>query len=149
VGRDTTWEPLWAQLPDGGRFLVTAEAARMIGAFGGVLHCYEHTGGCRTRALHFSLTRPKRALDCALVPVADEAASAGDGELELSIGASLASTLDGATLDFGRHCGRERFLWRRLPALRTPSCTCLRSVGAPAGKRSPCLDDSGVTFRNL
>lgn len=146
---DTTWQPLWAQLPDGGRFLVTAEAAQMIGAFGGALHCYEDSGGCRTRGLHFSLTRPKRAQSCALVPVADEAAGAGDAELELSIGASLAATLDGATLDFGRHSGRERFLWRRLPALRAPSCTCLRSVGAPAGKRSPCLDDSRVTFRDL
>ncbi|WP_417365818.1 peptidase [Glutamicibacter arilaitensis] len=143
------WKPLRAQLPGGGHFLVTAAAVQMISAFGGELHCYEDAGGCRKRGLHFSLTRPKRALPCTLAPADEGFDDAGLPDLDLSISASIETLLADAELDFARHTGRERFLWRKLPALRTPSCTCLRSVGAPAGKRSLCLDDTGVTFRDL
>lgn len=144
----TGWPPLLARIPGHGRFVVTADAAEMIGAFGGVLHCYEGPGGCRKRGLYFSRTSAKKALDCALE--AGGGAEAGRAaELRLSVSAALAGLVDGATLDFRAHTGRQRFVWSSIPALRTPPCTCLRSVGAPAGRRSPCLDDRNLTFDDL
>jgi hypothetical protein len=61
----------------------------------------------------------------------------------------LAARLDGAVLDFGRHNRMQRFVWAALPAVKGPQCTCLRSMGKPAGKRSPCLDDAGVGITDL
>jgi hypothetical protein len=43
----------------------------------------------------------------------------------------------------------QRFVWAALPAVKGPQCTCLRSMGKPAGKRSPCLDDAGVGITDL
>jgi hypothetical protein len=146
------WRPLRAEIPGGGHFLLTADAVEMISAFGGTLHCYDGPGGCRRRGLLFSRTRPGKALRCHVV--------AGDGSgpeltdpdgqpLSVSVAAALADVVDGATLDFGSYTGRQRFAWTRLPALRTPPCTCLRSIGTPAGKRAPCLDENNVTFSDL
>jgi hypothetical protein len=146
------WLPLRAEIPGGGHFLLTADAVEMISAFGGTLHCYDGPGGCRKRGLLFSRTRPGKALRCRVV--------AGDGSephptgpdgwpISISVSAALVDVVDGATLDFGSCTGRQRFAWTRLPALRTPSCTCRRSIGTPAGKRAPCLDENDVTFSDL
>lgn len=147
-----TRRPLRAEIPGGGQFLLTADAVEMISAFGGAQHCYDGPGGCRRSGLHFSRTQPKKALHCHLV--------AGDGARSdlidpdgqpVSVGVStvLAKVLNGATLDFGSCTGRQRLAWTRIPALRTPSCTCPRSIGAPAGQRSPCLDEENVAFNDL
>lgn len=144
-----------AVIPGQGRFVITAAAAEMLNAFGGRLHCYEGAGGCRKRGLYFSRTEPKKVLRCVLSPrgpvpeAAGPFSTEGIEQLELSVSHELAPLLDGATLDFGTYTGRQRFVWVRLPRLKTPSCTCLRSIGQPAGKRSPCLDDLGVVFRDL
>ena len=147
-----TWLPLRAEIPGGGHFLLTADAVEMISAFGGTLHCYDGPGGCRKSGLHFSRTRPKKALHCHLVAEdesgADLTEPAGQ-PVSLSVSTALAQVLHGATLDFGSYTGRQRFVWAYIPALKTPSCTCRRSIGAPAGKRSPCLDEDNVTFNDL
>lgn len=73
----------------------------------------------------------------------------GEPPMSVSVSAALADVVDGATLDFGSSTNRQRFDWTRIPALRTPSCTCLRSIGAPAGKHSPCLDENNATSGGL
>ncbi len=69
--------------------------------------------------------------------------------LEVSVSHDLASKLDGAVLDFGLHNKMQRFVWLFLPAVKGPRCTCLRSAGVPAGKRSPCLDDERIGLTDL
>lgn len=99
---------------------------------------------------------PGSASRCPLVPrpvqagCSQKMGRASEGQpVSISVSTALAKMLRGATLDFGPCTGRQRFAWTRIPALRTPSCTCLRSSGAPAGERSPCLDENNVTFNDL
>jgi Fe-S cluster assembly iron-binding protein IscA len=148
--------PVSAVTPSGARFLLTADALEMIQVFGGTLHCYRGVGGCRKQGLYFSRTRPKKALDCRLLPADPDSdqGSAAPGarerqEIAVSVSADLASALDGAVLDFGNYNGVQRFVWTTLPGVKGPSCTCLRSVGPPAGKRSPCLDDRRIGLTDL
>lgn len=148
----TTWQPLRARIPGRGQFVVTADAVEMISAFGGTLHCYDGSGGCRKKGLYFSRAQSKKALRCRLSPLEAPGSDPSDPEehpVDISVSASVAEILDGATLDFGSYTGRQRFAWTRTPALKTPPCTCLRSVGAPAGKRSPCLDEKNIAFSDL
>ncbi|MDQ0754512.1 peptidase [Arthrobacter sp. B3I4] len=157
---DTVSAPgLLADIPGHGSFTVTAEAAAMIGVFGGALHCYQGPGGCRRQGLYFSRTEPKKYLGCSLTAetsTPDGSSRAGEevcredrSGITVSVSHELAGKLDGAVLDFGLYNKMRRFVWLTLPAIKTPSCTCLRSVGTPAGKRSPCLDDRGVGLSDL
>lgn len=148
--------PVSAVTPSGARFFLTADALEMIQVFGGTLHCYRGAGGCRKQGLHFSRTRPKKALGCRLLPEhpdGDQGRSAlGAGErqdIAVSVSADLAPALDRAVLDFGNYNSVQRFVWTTLPGIKGPSCTCLRSVGPPAGKRSPCLDDRRIGLTDL
>lgn len=149
-------QDLPARIPGHGSFTVTADAAVMIGVFGGILYCYLGSGGCRKQGLYFSRTEPKKPLRCQLISPSE----AGNGiphdgngpafeEFAVSISTELASKLDGAILDFGVYNKMERLLWLALPAIKGPACTCRRSNGPSAGKRSPCLDDQGVGLRDL
>ncbi|WP_019482578.1 hypothetical protein [Arthrobacter sp. TB 23] len=61
--------------------------------------------------------------------------------IQLSISNDLAPKIGGALLDFGEYNNVHRFIWLTLPAVKGPQCTCRRSFGPSAGKRSPCLDD--------
>ena len=131
-----------ASIPGHGRFFVTDAALEMIGVFGGTLHCYLADGGCRKQGLYFSRTLPRKPLRCQLEP-------AGEDAVELSVSADLAPRLNGAVLDFGLYNKMQRFVWTSLPGTKGPQCTCLRSTGAPAGKRSPCLDDQGMGLIDL
>lgn len=131
-------------IPGHGRFTVTAEALRMIGALGGSLHCYQGAGGCRLQGLHFSRTRPKKFLTGILESIAETTPT-----VTITISHDLADRLDGALLDFGNYNRMQRFVWRVIPAVKGPRCSCLRSMGKPAGKRSPCLDDARVGLRDL
>lgn len=133
-----------ATVPGHARFTVTAEALEMIAAFGGDLHCYQGTGGCRAQGLYFSRTRPKKFLVAALESAVD--ATAG---VTITVSHELAGRLDGAVLDFGKYNRMQRFVWTALPSVKGPQCTCLRSMGKPAGKRAPCLDDIGVGITDL
>jgi Fe-S cluster assembly iron-binding protein IscA len=138
-----------ADVPGHGRFFLTAAALEMIGVFGGTLHCYLGSGGCRKQGLYFSRTLPRKTLRCELRPgTADHSAVEADG-LEISVSHDLAPKLDGAVLDFGLYNKMQRFIWTSLPAVKGPPCTCLRSMGVPAGKRSPCLDDAGTGLTDL
>lgn len=65
-------------------------------------------------------------------------------EILLSVSPDLAPKLDGAVLHFGKYNQMQRFIWLSMPAVKGHPCVCRRSIGAPAGKRSPCLDDPGV-----
>ncbi|ABK05901.1 hypothetical protein Arth_4261 (plasmid) [Arthrobacter sp. FB24] len=145
--------PVSAVTPSGARFLLTADALEMILVFGGTLHCYRGAGGCRKQGLYFSRTRPKKALDCRLLPEhsdGDQGTGATERQdIAVSVSADLAPALDGAVLDFGNYNGIQRFVWTTLPGVKGPSCTCLRSVGPPAGKRSPCLDDRRIGLTDL
>ena len=123
-------------IPGHGRFTVTAEALRMIDALGGSLHCYQGAGGCRVQGLHFSRTRPKKFLAGVVEPTADPTPA-----VTITISYDLADRIEGAVLDFGNYHRVQRFVWTTMPAVKGPRCTCLRSMGKPAGKRSPCLDD--------
>lgn len=148
-----------ASIPGHGSFTLTAEAAAMIGIFGGTLHCYQGIRGCRKQGLYFSRTEPKKYLQCTFpenratrhgrpwVPGEDRGDETTD--ITISVSHELAGKLDGAVLDFGMHNKMLRFAWLSLPAVKTPSCTCLRSVGPPSGPRSPCLDDRGVGLTDL
>jgi hypothetical protein len=145
-----------ASIPGQGSFTVTAEAAAMIGVFGGTLHCYQGAGGCRRQGLYFSRTQPKKYLRCTFpgnaatghgTPGEDRRDETSD--ITISVSHDLAGKLDGAVLDFGMYDKMHRFVWAALPAVKTPSCTCLRSVGPPSGRRSPCLDDRGVGLSDL
>ena len=129
-------------VPGHGRFFLTGAAAEMIGVFGGTLHCYQGSGGCRKQGLYFSRTLPRKPLRCELPPIE------GEG-LDISVSHDLAPKLDGAVLDFGLYNKMQRFVWASLPAVKGPQCTCLRSTGTPAGKRSPCLDDAGTGLTDL
>jgi hypothetical protein len=150
---------LQARIPGHGSFTVTAEAAFMIRAFGGALHCYQGPGGCRKQGLYFSRTEPKKHLRCTLThPGSQEAdgtgaapAASGDRqeEITLSVSHELAPKLDGAILDFGSRDGTQRFAWLTLPSVKGPSCTCLRSIGPAAGKHAPCLDEKGIGLTDL
>jgi hypothetical protein len=149
-----------ARIPGHGSFTLTRNAAAMIGVFGGLLHCYRGNGGCRKQGLFFSRTEPKKALRCLLSTPSQEGSnpekesrgqsdSFGDEGIIVSVSHELAPKLDGAILDFGSYNKMERFVWLTMPAVKGPACTCLRSIGAPAGKRSPCLDDQGIGLRDL
>lgn len=61
----------------------------------------------------------------------------------------LAPKLDGAVLNFGQYNKIQRFVWLTIPAIKGPACTCLRSIGPSAGKRSPCLDDQRIGLTDL
>lgn len=157
----TAAEAYRVSIPGHGSFTVTAEAAAMIEVFGGVLHCYQGSGGCRKQGLYFSRTEPKKLLRCRVGPPETGAAGARaaqsrgaqdlSGEMDVSISVSheLAPKLGGAVLDFGNHNKMQRFLWQAMPAVKGPACTCRRSMGSPAGKRSPCLDDRGLGLSDL
>jgi hypothetical protein len=155
AGRDVL-----ARIPGYGSFAVTSEAAAMIRIFGGLLHCYQGHGGCRKQGLYFSRTEPKKALRCVLEGPGEEESPGkrgsrgqgdrvGDDAIVISVSHELAPKLHGAALDFGSYNKMERFVWLTMPAVKGPACTCLRSIGAPAGKRSPCLDDQGLGLRDL
>jgi len=136
-----------AGIPGHGEFALTEAALEMITVFGGVLHCYAGQGGCRKQGLYFSRTQPRKLLKCSLRPVA-AGVDPGPG-LNMSVSHDLAPRLDGAVLDFGTYNKMQRFVWLSLPAVKGPSCTCLRSMGGPAGTRSPCLDDAGIGLTDL
>ena len=128
----------------------------MIDVFGGVLHCYQGNGGCRKQGLYFSRTEPKKLLRCLLNDPERNGWDTGDGrdlptgeEMLISISHELAPKLDGAVLDFGQYNKIQRFVWLTLPAVKGPACTCLRSIGPSAGKRSPCLDDQRIGLTDL
>jgi hypothetical protein len=131
-------------VPGRARFTITAEALKMITIFGGYLHCFQATGGCRSQGLYFSRTRPKKFLACTLQPGAETTQA-----VTITVSHELATRLDGAILDFGKYNRMERFVWTSLPSVKGPQCTCLRSMGKPSGKRAPCLDDAGVGITDL
>ena len=135
-----------AGVPGHGRFFLTNEAVEMVGVFGGALHCYTGPGGCRKQGLFFSRRLPRKLLRCELRSGgADQSVLGAMGSgLEISVSHDLAPKLDGAVLNFGLYNKMQRFVWLSLPAVKGPQCTCLRSTGIPAGKRSPCLDDKGI-----
>jgi len=140
-----------AEIPGHGRFILTDAAVEMIKVFGGALHCYLGPGGCRKQGLYFSRTLPRKPLRCELRSARADQNTSGrtEPELELSVSHDLAPKLDGAILDFGLYNKMQRFAWLSLPAVKGPQCTCLRSTGVPAGKRSPCLDDAGIGLTDL
>lgn len=154
-------EVLQASIPGHGSFTITADAAAMIEVFGGLLHCYQGNGGCRKQGLYFSRTEPKKPLRCPVgLPDTGEPDSRaaenrggpdrlGEAEITISVSHELAPKLDGAVLDFGNHNKMQRFVWQSMPAVKGPACTCLRSMGPPAGKRSPCLDDRGLGLTDV
>ncbi|OIH85338.1 peptidase [Arthrobacter sp. UCD-GKA] len=151
-----TGQVLSASVPGHGNFVVTWEALTMIVAFGGLLHCYQGTGGCRGQGLYFSLSEPKKFVRCLLSGPGwsgsdslDVGNRTGGEEILLSVSRDLAPKLDGAVLDFGSFNKMQRFVWRTMPAVKGPACTCRRSVGTPAGKRSLCLDDKGLGLTDL
>lgn len=131
-------------VPGRARFSVTAEALEMISAFGGSLHCYQGTGGCRAQGLYFSRIRPKKFLECTI-----ESAAGTGHTLTITVSHELAGKLEGAVLDFGNYNRMQRFVWTDLPAVKGPQCTCLRTMGKPAGRRATCLDDAGVGITDL
>jgi hypothetical protein len=140
-----------AVIPGHGRFFITDPALEMIEVFGRTLHCYVGAGGCRKQGLYFSRTLPRKPLRCELRRgTANHGVARVDAlDLELSVSHDLAPKLDGAVLDFGLYNKMQRFVWASLPAVKGPQCTCLRSTGTPAGKRSPCLDDAGTGLTDL
>lgn len=147
---------LLASIPGYGTFTVTGKAMGMIEVFGGLLHCYQGSGGCRRQGLHFSRTEPKKPLRCLLSgPGRTGSVSRNGGnrtddeEIVISVSHELAPKLDGAVLDFGSYNKMQRFLWLVMPAVKGPACTCLRSIGPSAGKHSFCLDDQGLGLSDL
>lgn len=153
---ETARESIEARVPGQGSFIVTGGAARIIEVFGGLLHCYQGAGGCRKQGLYFSRTEPRKYLRCELAAASSpEDAGAGGTDqagwenVAISVSHELAPKLDGAVLDFGTYNKMQRFVWLAMPAVKGPSCACLRSLGAPAGKRSPCLDDQGLGLADL
>jgi hypothetical protein len=140
-----------ARIPGHGSFTVTAEAAMMIEDFGGSLHCYQGSGGCRKQGLFFSRTEPKKYLRCLLTdlpgpgPGTDTTIGQDDTqEIIISVSRDLAPKLDGAVLHFGNYNKMQRFIWLSMPAITGHPCVCRRSIGTPTEKRSPCLDDPGI-----
>jgi Fe-S cluster assembly iron-binding protein IscA len=145
-----TPDDLHGWIPGHGSFTLTGEAVTMIEVFGGLLHCYQGNGGCRKQGLYFSRTEPKKPLRCLLTVPGDNGTNRRDEEgITVSVSHELAPKLDGAILDFGNYNKMQRFVWLSMPAVKGPACTCLRSFGAPAGKRSPCLDDQGLGLTDL
>jgi hypothetical protein len=144
---------LTASVPGHGSFTVSGEAVAMIAVFGGMLHCYQTEGGCRRQGLYFSRSEPKKFLRCLINDPDKESRQgreAADGEeIVISVSRELASKLDGAVLDFGSYNKMQRFVWLDIPGIKGPACTCRRSIGPPAGKRSPCLDDRGIGLSDL
>jgi len=145
-----------ARIPGHGSFTVTGEALAMVGVFGGTLHCYVAGGGCRKQGLYFSRTEPKKPLHCSLSSPGGKGRDARDDldwsereEIVISISHELAPKLDGAILDFGTYNKMQRFVWLAMPSVKGPACTCLRSIGPAAGKRSSCLDDQGVGLSDI
>jgi hypothetical protein len=140
-----------ADIPGHGRFFLTTVAVEMVAIFGGALHCYSGPGGCRKQGLYFSRTQPRKALRCTLqdAETGQNTPSADTGTIEISVSHDLAPKLDGAVLDFGLYNKMQRFVWLSLPSVKGPQCTCLRSTGVPAGRRSPCLDDKGLGLTDL
>ncbi|QCB96806.1 peptidase [Arthrobacter sp. PAMC25564] len=157
----TVAEALRVSIPGHGSFTVTADAAAMIEVFGGRLHCYQGSGGCRKQGLYFSRAEPKKPLRCRVeLPDTGETGARaaenrggrdrlGETEIILSVSHELAPKLGGAVLDFGNHNKMQRFVWLAMPAVKGPACTCRRSMGPPAGKRSPCLDDRGIGLSDV
>ncbi len=151
----TTGEGLTLGIVGHGSFIVTREALTMITVFGGRLHCYQADGGCRKQGLYFSRTVPKKALQCVVIgPQPDMASYDGptgqeNEEVMISVSRELAPKLDGAVLDFGSYNKMQRFLWLAVPVVKGPACTCRRSIGSPAGKNAPCLDDQGIGLSDL
>jgi hypothetical protein len=157
----TAAEVLLVRIPGHGSFTVTADAAAMIDVFGGLLHCYQASGGCPKQGLYFSRTEPKKPLRCqAALPDTNETGARGtdnrggrdqlcETEIIISVSHELAPKLGGAVLDFGKHNKMQRFVWLTMPAVKGPACTCLRSMGPPAGKRPPCLDDRGIGLSDV
>ncbi|MDD0856697.1 peptidase [Arthrobacter alpinus] len=142
---------LLAKIPGHGSFTMTGNAVEMIEVFGGLLHCYLGSGGCRKQGLYFSRTEPKQPVRCTLCDPGwpdrdslDEWNRLNCNEIMISVSHELAPKLDGAVLDFGTYNKMQRFVWLSMPAISGPSCTCLRSIGTAAGKRSTCLDDQGI-----
>lgn len=147
----TAGRGMLARIPGYGSFTLTREAVAMIGVFGGLLHCYQGAGGCRKQGLYFSRTEPKKPLRCLLSAPGDAGSESGEGpegdgtgEIVVSVSHELAPKLNGAVLDFDTYNKMQRFVWQAMPAVKGPACTCLRSIGAAAGKHSPCLDDQGI-----
>jgi hypothetical protein len=140
-----------ADVPGHGRFFLTDAALEMIVIFGGTLHCYMGPGGCRKQGLYFSRTLPRKPLRCELQPGGVDQGDPGPigSGVEISVSHDLAPKLNEAVLDFGLYNKMQRFVWASLPAVKGPQCTCLRSTGVPAGKRSPCLDDAGTGLSDL
>ncbi|MCV9996209.1 peptidase [Paeniglutamicibacter sp. ZC-3] len=152
----TAGRSLSASIPGHGSFTVTGDALAMIEVFGGLLHCYQGPGGCRKQGLYFSRTEPKKPIRCLLGDPErfgggsrDGWIQAGGEEIVVSVSHELAPKLGGAVLDFGSYNKMQRFVWLSLPAVKGPACTCRRSFGAPAGRRSPCLDDQGLGLNDL
>lgn len=122
----------------------------MISVFGGSLHCYLGPGGCRKQGLYFSRTLPRKYLQCQLRSIEGPHAQENPGSSQqVTVSHDLAPKLDGAVLDFGLYNKMQRFVWLALPAVKGPQCTCLRSTGVSAGKRSPCLDDARTGLTDL
>ncbi|MEO8222364.1 MAG: peptidase [Specibacter sp.] len=132
---------------------MTGNAVEMIEVFGGLLHCYQGSGGCRKQGLYFSRTEPKKPLRCVLRdpgwPDSDSLDGSSHEAIVISVSHDLAPKLDGAVLDFGTYNKMQRFVWLSMPAGIGPACTCLRSIGPAAGKRLPCLDDLGIGLSDL
>lgn len=156
----TAAEVLLVSIPGHGSFTVTADAAVTIDVFGGLLHCYQGDGGCRKQGLYISRTEPKKPLRCRVEPPdtreigsrrADNRGGRGRlGETEfISVSHELARKLGGAVLDLGKYNKVQRFVWLSMPAVKEPACTCLRSMGSPAGRRPPCLDDRGLGLSDV
>ncbi len=154
---DSTAEQiLVANIPGHGSFTMTGNAVEMIEVFGGLLHCYQGNGGCRKQGLYFSRTEPKKPIRCTLSDPEwpdrdslDEWNRINRKGITISVSHELAPKLDGAVLDFGTYNKMQRFVWLSTPAVTGPSCTCLRSIGPAAGKRSTCLDDQGIGLSDL
>ncbi len=114
----------------------------MIDVFGGVLHCFQGPGGCRSQGLYFSLSLPRKPVFSTLsfisVPEADRENYAADPTvegrkltaIELSVSNDLAPKIDGALLDFGEYNNLERSvsrsftatLFRHSPGHKNPIC---------------------------
>ncbi|WP_409485389.1 peptidase [Arsenicicoccus dermatophilus] len=141
-------------------FEITDAAWEMIAVLGGHLHAYVGGEGCRARSLAFTTDEPRGAVECELpqesvwdtvdwedrewTEEALAALAARPESTRVTVSAELAPLLAGAVLDFGDYLAMERFVWSRLPSAVKDDrrCTCLRSFGAPRGRRATCLDDA-------
>lgn len=145
------------------RFTITDDALTMVSTLGGHLHAALGGEGCRAISFTFSTSEPRKALTCTLdVPaeldeidwestewteerLAALAERVPLADCRLTVAHDLVPWLDGAVLDFGDYLRMERFVWSSLAGdddRETRRCTCLRTMGAPRGKRATCLDDA-------